>query len=59
VAFFICHSRSDACGKNHSQSDAFGKIHEFSRKKEFKMQDISMYPPENKLIKCPAIIDSG
>jgi hypothetical protein len=41
------HSRSDACGKKHSQSDAFGKIHEFSRKKEFKMQDISMYPPES------------
>jgi hypothetical protein len=45
--FFICHSRSDACGKKHSQSDAFGKIHEFSRKNEFKMQDISMYPPES------------
>jgi hypothetical protein len=42
----------DLCQRHHCVSGIFlfatkSQNHEFSRKKEFKMQDISMYPPES------------
>jgi hypothetical protein len=57
----------DLCQRHHCVSGIFllatkAQIHEFSRRQEFKMQDISINPPEtlqNKLTNYAAIIDSG